>query len=700
MEIINPSFRSSFPVEIIEYTPDPIDEYIVIVNDANDWEEIHNYIINENEIDGIPNRKIECINLQEFSLRTAIYLISREESDILRTHEKIESVQLNPDKYPQPKSSMLLRFYNNKVAFNKPVVTAALGDGLASTTYKNGVRGNWSHLFVNDPSSLPFRGVGIVTTSKVDSKLSYNRDGTNVDAVIIDEGVAYLHPEFLKDDGTTRVRDVILDGPYKVDPTYFDTRALTYTKIVDGVDVGVGIATTAANEWWTNTLKRSSQFSSLGTLSSLTSLYTLAHVSTKTPNFNGNQIAGGHGTACASQIGGKTFGLAFNCNIWNIRIAISGAGGYLDPFTALNACTIFHNAKKISQGGDPDPTLINNSYGASGVTGNIFETTYTIGYRGNTQTYIGTGAADTPPSNCGSARNHALFRAKIPFGAFFLTTTTGYSGSGRYLSADPASNSGAENAIAAGCIVVASAGNDNQKLSDPTDVDYNNWYGVNTEFINRVNGVQKGGSGDITNNQGSIRVGALDCAVEPAGSRQGSSAFSVRRVCYSNNGPMIDVWAPAEMTMAAGYTTNYEDYVRSDNSSFYDSWFNGTSSAGPNTCSVIALYLQNNRPSDQSATRTWLKTDGSVAINLSDPYSNVNDPNYWSRPYNSSTDDPDLPGDCYNFRGNSNLRGATNRVLSNPFRQVVGIAITNSTAQFASGSNLSFEGVNISLELE
>jgi hypothetical protein len=698
MEIINPSLRSSFPVEIIEYIPDPIDEYIVIVNDVNDWEEIHNYIINENEIDGIPNRKIECANLQEFSLRTAIYLISQEESDILRTHEKIESVQLNPDKYPQPQSTMLLRFYNNKVAFNKPVITAAIGNDFTSITYKNGVRGNWSHLFVNNTSSLPFRGVGIVTTSKVETKLSYNRDGTNVDAVIIDSGVARLHPEFLKDDGTTRVRDVILDGPYKVDPTYFDTRALTYTKIVDGVDVGVGIATTSANEWWTNTSKRSVEFSSLGTLSSLTSLYTLAHSSTKTTNSNNNQLIDGHGTACASQIGGKTFGLAFNCNIWGIRIALSGTGGYLDPFTALNACTIFHNAKKISQGGDPDPTLINNSYGLSFSTGNASGTTYNIGYRGNTQTYVGTGSDDTPPSNCGSARNHMYFTYNN--GSF--VGATGYSGSGKFLDTliSSASNSGAENAIAAGCIVVTSAGNDNQKLSDPTDVDYGNWYDFNTQFINRVGGVQKGGSGDITNNQGSIRVGALDCAVEPSGSRQGSTAFSVRRVCYSNNGPMIDVWAPGEMTMAAGYTSSYEDYFRSDNSFFHDTWFNGTSAAGPNACSVIALYLQNNRSSDQSATRTWLKTDGSVAINLSDPFPNDNDVNYWSRSYNFSTDNPDLPGDSYNFRGNSNLRGATNKVLSNPFRQVVQIPIPNSTAQFASGSNLSFEGVNISLELE
>ena len=49
------------------YRHDPIDEYTVIVNLPEDWEVVHNYIINENEIDGIPNRKINCSNIQEFS---------------------------------------------------------------------------------------------------------------------------------------------------------------------------------------------------------------------------------------------------------------------------------------------------------------------------------------------------------------------------------------------------------------------------------------------------------------------------------------------------------------------------------------------------------------------------------------------------------------------------------------------------------
>ena len=75
-------------------------------------------------------------------------------------------------------------------------------------------------------------------------------------------------------------------------------------------------------------------------------MYTLGHVATKSTNDNDNQLIDGHGTACASQIGGKSFGLAFECNIWSIRIALSGAGGYVSSSTALNALAIWHNAKK------------------------------------------------------------------------------------------------------------------------------------------------------------------------------------------------------------------------------------------------------------------------------------------------------------------------------------------------------------------
>ena len=653
--------------EIIDYESDPIDEYLVIVKDEKDWNEIHNYIINENEIDGIPNRRIDCSNIQQFSLRTSIYLMSREEVNILKNHTKIESVELNPEKYPQPQSLMSLRF-KKKIAMNKPAMTAGRGLNISifgTTKHTAGRRGNWSHIFVNEPNLKNYQGVGIQTSASIDYDLSYSMTGKGVDAVIIDSGVAHLHPEFLGDDGKYRVKDVILDGPYKVDPEYFDSNNLTYTKVVDGIEIGVGIATTAAHEWWGDSTKRSSKFSKVGTFS-IHPNYDLPHVSTKTTNSGNDQLIDGHGTACASQIGGKSFGLAFECNLWNIRILLGGVGGIISGDGALNICAIWHGAKIISQNGDPDPTLINNSWGAASSTGYTSNYNYTHGYRGTTLSYTGTGSPLIVPENSGACRNHKYFTYNYNGGQYI----GGYGGSGGYpYNGASSSNSAAENAISAGCIVVAAAGNDNQKMSDINDVDYNNWYSNSNNYTNRVFGVQKGGANITTRLQGTIVVGALDCAVEPFNSKQGATSYSVRRVCYSNNGPMINVWAPAEMTMAAGYSSSYEDYTREDDSSFYDCFFNGTSSACPNTCSVIALYLQYNRKAKQSDVHWWLDKRGTVEIDLSDPYSDENDPNYWSRSYDSSTDSSTSIGDCYNLRGNSNLRGAPKKVLYNPFNK-------------------------------
>ena len=635
---------------VIKHNPDPIDEYIVIVNLPEDWEEVHNYIINENNIDGIPNRKVTCLNAQEFSLRSAVYEMSAEEAELTKTHPKVEDVRLNPDKYYEMSSPETIR-YKKVIAFSKPKITAALDSEDISHT--NGKRSNWSHLFVNSsPSSKPFQGSDISDTTKVDRDITYSLTGKNVDSVIIDSGVGYLHPEFKNEDGTYRVKDIFLDGPYKVDPEYFDSNGYTYTKVVDGITLGVGIETSRAREWWTTSSSRSAAFQSLGTVF-LSSLYTLGHVATKSSNSNSNQLIDGHGTACASQIGGKTFGLAFESNLWNIRIALTGAGGYVSSSVALNALAIWHNAKKIAFD-DPDPTLVNNSYGSSSSTGNTNGVNYIHGYRGEILTYDGNGDNATPPSNSGACRNHKFFK--------YGSLSYSYNGTGQYLPSGSTTNSGAENAIAAGCIMVASAGNKNQKMSTYDDIDYDNWYSNSSNFICRAGGVQKGFSGNDERKKGTIRVGALDCGVEPTNS---SNPYAVRKVCYSSNGPMINIWAPAEKTMAAGYgAASYEDYAREDDAGFYDTWFNGTSSASPNTCSVIALYLESNRGANQADVHDWLDRYGSVEIDLYDD-EDVDSSYYWSQANDSGWSAPS--GQCRNYRGNSSLRGAPKRVLKNPF---------------------------------
>ena len=694
---------------IINYTPQPIDEYIVIVNLPEDWETVHNYIINENEIDGIPNRKINCSNVKNFSLRSSIYEMSVEEAEQLRTHEKVETVELNPYKYPQSAStSTANRFDGNSVGFNKPYVT---GNGFSPTDtppYVNGVRSNWGMLssylrLGSQREGKPWKGVGIDSTTNTNEFLKYSSSGIGVDAVTLDSGTAVLHPEFIAPDGSYRLKDLILDGPYTIDPEFFDadpTNRLE-TVTIDGVNIGTRPKESVARAWWSNTGTdyRSAAFASIGTVS-ISANYTFEQSFSK--NASSNPITSGHGTASASQIYGKSFGVAFEANPWSIRIALDGSG-VISGATGLDVCTLFHQAKKLISN-DPNPTLLNNSWASNYFAGNTNNTTYyhvyrgtTMAYKGNGATYLnssnddnqsGSGTIDGYTKSIGSVLNYKALTVYPPAswgGTYGSVYAFSYANPGMYLYDASTNNTAAEDAITAGCIVVAGAGNNNSKLCDKNDADFDNKYkgtsSSNTGLFNcRVGGVQQGFSGDHDAGKGSIRIGAIDCAVEPVNEVQGQPKYCIRKVCYSSNGPMVDIFAPGEQTLAAGYNGSYEEFQRTDNTNFYDTRFGGTSSASPITSSVIALYLEKNRGADQAAVRTWLTTTACKNNLISDPVQSEGNSatdnltnGYWPVSFSWNSDSPVKGGPPYqeyesaNLRGSGNLRGAPNKVLYNPY---------------------------------
>jgi len=667
------------PTPVISYSPQEIDEYIVVVNLPEDWEEVHDYIINENEIDGIPNRKVNCSNEQPFSLRTAIYEMSVEEAEVLKTHSKVECVELNPEKYPQPSSPDIARF-GNAVQFNKPFLFDSLYSESNGTT--NNVRSNWGLLCANHPSSKPFTDLNTTATDSVDRDIEYAIKGNDVDAVIIDSGVSVLHPEFIASNGDYRVRDVILDGPMKVDPAAFS--GYTQAAVVDSVNIGTRAWEARALAWWGSTANRSAAFQSLGTIA-ITSSYTRVHAHGKTGT---NAILNSHGTCCASQIGGKHHGFAFECNIWSIRISLTGYGGFLSSSVALNACKIWHQAKKIAST-DPDPTVVNCSFSNSSSTANDSSTTYYHTYRGSNTSYTGSGSNFTVPTGHGACRNGGYISFRVSGNNFSYFGFT----PGIYLSPNSTTSSAAENAISEGCIVLASAGNNNQKLSDKDDVDFNNkYYGTSSSysggsFLNRVGGIQQGFSGDHEQGKGTIRVGAIDCGVEPSDEQQGVPKYTIRKVAYSSNGPMVDIYAPAEKTHAASYASS-EDYTRVDNSSFHDTFFGGTSSACPNTAGVVALFLEKNRSANQNDVRSFLTNEGCKTGLLSDPFPGVNDTGYFNVDI-TNTPSPTFTFESYNTNGSGNLRGSPNRTLFNYLSSSID---DNSLILKISGGSLNISG--------
>jgi subtilisin family serine protease len=141
-----------------------------------------------------------------------------------------------------------------------------------------------------------------------------------------------------------------------------------------------------------------------------------------------------------------------------------------------------------------------------------------------------------------------------------------------------------------------------------------------------------------------ICVGAMDEFI--------NNDFSERKASYSNNGPGIDVWSPADETLAPGTNnvSGYTGYQRYDDDRFYDCLFNGTSAAAPVVTGLIALYLETNPSATSQVVKEWLKNHGSVVVDT-----------------NSYQDDVQNDTLTTYWTGQYNLRGSERRILYNPY---------------------------------
>jgi len=234
--------------------------------------------------------------------------------------------------------------------------------------------------------------------------------------------------------------------------------------------------------------------------------------------------------------------------------------------------------------------------------------------------------------------------------------------------------------MASGVIHVCAAGNDNQRLGigadDPHRLDYlsDTFYSTTDPRSEFPSGTVPCGHRDWMNPQGigfdsatdfhpTICVGAMDDNID--------LGYEEYPTYYSNNGPGIDVWAPADDTLAAGMKASDGTLLSSNdtiynryNSDFKDQYMNGTSAASPVTAGLVALHLESVPSATSREVKKFLDEQGSAHVGndlfvTTDPNTGIGTTSYWFNQFN--------------------LRGARRRILrdksaSSTIPSITGIA--------------------------
>ena len=610
--------------------------YTLAVTSPEYWSEIHDALIVDSNQDGIPDRKVTCTNSKNFSPTRGTYELTEEEATEIGKHPHVEWIELSPTDHPgyypnpQPATKRFpkdVKIYRDLSSPNNPPT---------SPTSAEINRTNYAVVRVGVDTNGDFYGTASGSIGVRTDNINFSLTGKHVDIIIHDSGIQQYHPEFIDGDGKSRVSDIVLDGPYTIDPAYFNSNSLTYTK----ADGRVGIATTAAHEWWENSTKRSGSFSSVGTIA-IPSQYTANNSMGIGGTVNG--LTSGHGTGCAGLAAGNNFGLAFEANIWNMpAIGDAVSMGIETSYELMNMFNLYKPVN--SETGRKNPTVINGSWGYQAA----FSSGNTVSYKFQENTGTFTGNAAT--SNLVTAMKNGLNNQVA--GAY-----RSWSSSSRSNSTDAAGN---EMMTGGNIHYVAAAGNNNQRLGigsmDTDRLNYmsDNWFSSTDPRSEFPSGTVPCNHRDWMTPQGlgfnfntdpefhpTICVGAMDDFV--------GADLAERKASYSNNGPGIDVWAHADDTLSAGTigVSSYEDFARpddgisytssTDGSDYFDSNFNGTSAAAPVVTGLIALYLETNPTATQREVKDFLFEQGSVVVVDSlyrDDISDATNNAYWTGSYN------------------------------------------------------------------
>ena len=581
--------------------------YAVGVTTPEAWDYVHALLTQDGSLDdNIPARAIECTDLKEHSPTRAVYLMTDAEAAQISLHPDIKFIDLDKSQYPDlyPPDPEGMQAVPNR--YNAAVKNYRNLSSVPNTATSAELNRAGFQLYRSAQYANPWQGQS--SSAVLNNTIPNTNTGKNIDVIVGDDGCWFGHVEFdnstgngpadyiggnpLPGNGTCDLLDVVLEGPYYIDPAWFNANpGARLTTRWDGTTVPVE---SVARAWWTDSSQRSAQFASAGTVA-VPSYYTRA-------NCNGTNSTistdGNHGTPCAGQTYGRTFGWAYNANKWFID-AYGNNGFGLNVDLYFDVMKIFHVNKPINPlYGTKDPTISSNSWGFRATQGSTGFYYFRQGTSGS-----GGVAYSTKPAfmaYLGSAGDSGRFKGEM------VNNTLTEAG---------------DELIASGVIFVVAAGNSNQQQVSSSNLNFNNYWAsaaltpltsaTHSEFGSTCyNTTSRRGfpqhlgkysdGGNIV--YPAINIGAIDDNFTVDGLE--------RKVNYSDMGDQIDCYTPGDNTLSSARTP-YTLYNRFDQRvgglTSYDTSFDGTSSACPTATGLIATALETNRSWSWQNIRNWLQ---------------------------------------------------------------------------------------------
>jgi len=604
--------------------------YSIGTKTSEDFITIHDLLTTDTSYENIPDRCVECVDDKLHSPTRGTFLLTDNEANNLRSRTEIEYVELsvvhNLDTDEMPRISPddlrcdipdALNRYSSGTVRNYMQYS---GQNPSSPTVTELNRAS-SQLWRMTQKTTPWAGSSNSTV--IDALPKQRGNARHVDVIVGDNGSWIGHPEFMMgvtnavypqdfvagnvlsqrdsntSDSTCNVLDMVFDGPYYLDPEWFDADAAG--RLETRWDGTVVPTEAAARAWWASAAGRSATFPNFGGII-ITTNYTRdrAHGSPTVAPYDGT-----HGTQCASLTFGRTHGWAYNANKWVIDV-YSSIGIWFEEY--FDVMKIFHTYKPVNPVyGTKDPTISSNSWGfrVSPRSSGYYN------HRGTDISYTSR-TADAP----------AIMR---------VVTTNGDGRMKHYPKPNSYLTAGNE-MVDSGVIFVGAAGNDSQQQTLPGHPNYNNFHNSTTGATwDQTTWTELGGYfsayattnrpgfpqclGDTGTEFKVINIGALDddwSDGSPIGSQE-------NKAYYSDCGPAIDCYAVADGTIAAASPNDSTSILnRYDNTypgmtieatGAQDTYFNGTSAACPVACGYLATLLQFNRDWTYADVRNHIKTN-------------------------------------------------------------------------------------------